>query len=199
MQARAIFEAACDVAEGGHRGRPGGDDPARRPREGARRCRPRSSARSPTTVFAEQGVQVRLPRRHHDRGAARRAHRRRDRRDGRVLLLRHQRPDADDARHVARRRRRASSRRTCEHEIYARDPFADDRPRRRRRADADRGRARAAQTQPKLKIGICGEHGGDPASVEFCHEIGLDYVSLLAVPRADRAPGGGAGGARRAE
>ena len=28
-----------------------------------------------------------------------------------------------------------------------------------------------------LKLGICGEHGGDPASVQFCHEIGLDYVS----------------------
>jgi pyruvate, orthophosphate dikinase len=28
-----------------------------------------------------------------------------------------------------------------------------------------------------LKIGICGEHGGDPASVMFCNEIGLDYVS----------------------
>ena len=28
-----------------------------------------------------------------------------------------------------------------------------------------------------LKIGICGEHGGDPSSVEFCHKIGLDYVS----------------------
>ena len=28
-----------------------------------------------------------------------------------------------------------------------------------------------------LTIGICGEHGGDPASVRFCHEIGLDYVS----------------------
>jgi len=28
-----------------------------------------------------------------------------------------------------------------------------------------------------LKIGICGEHGGDPSSVEFCHMIGLDYVS----------------------
>ncbi len=32
-------------------------------------------------------------------------------------------------------------------------------------------------TRAKLKLGICGEHGGDPASVEFCHEIGLDYVS----------------------
>jgi pyruvate,orthophosphate dikinase len=31
--------------------------------------------------------------------------------------------------------------------------------------------------KPKLKLGICGEHGGDPSSVEFCHELGLDYVS----------------------
>jgi pyruvate,orthophosphate dikinase len=37
----------------------------------------------------------------------------------------------------------------------------------------EKGRA----TRPNLKIGICGEHGGDPASVAFCHEIGLDYVS----------------------
>jgi len=33
------------------------------------------------------------------------------------------------------------------------------------------------KARPKLKLGICGEHGGDPASVEFCHRIGLDYVS----------------------
>jgi pyruvate,orthophosphate dikinase len=32
-------------------------------------------------------------------------------------------------------------------------------------------------TRPELKIGICGEHGGDPASIEFCHNTGLDYVS----------------------
>jgi len=32
-------------------------------------------------------------------------------------------------------------------------------------------------TNPKLKLGICGEHGGDPASVRFCHDAGLDYVS----------------------
>ena len=31
--------------------------------------------------------------------------------------------------------------------------------------------------RPNLEIGICGEHGGDPASVTFCHEAGLDYVS----------------------
>ncbi len=33
------------------------------------------------------------------------------------------------------------------------------------------------ETNPKLKIGICGEHGGDPDSVHFCHHIALDYVS----------------------
>ncbi len=37
----------------------------------------------------------------------------------------------------------------------------------------DRGRS----TKPDLKIGICGEHGGEPKSVEFCHKVGMDYVS----------------------
>jgi len=33
------------------------------------------------------------------------------------------------------------------------------------------------QVRPDLEVGICGEHGGDPASIEFCHELGLNYVS----------------------
>jgi pyruvate, orthophosphate dikinase len=37
----------------------------------------------------------------------------------------------------------------------------------------DKGRS----TRKDLKIGICGEHGGDPSSVVFCHQIGLNYVS----------------------
>jgi pyruvate,orthophosphate dikinase len=41
------------------------------------------------------------------------------------------------------------------------------------RMGVEKGRA----TKPKLKIGICGEHGGDPTSIAFCHEVGLDYVS----------------------
>ncbi len=60
--------------------------------------------------------------------------------------------------------------------IYARDPFVS--------IDVegvgelismakDRGRA----TRPDLKLGICGEHGGDPASIDFCQKTGLDYVS----------------------
>jgi pyruvate,orthophosphate dikinase len=39
------------------------------------------------------------------------------------------------------------------------------------------GVERGRKTRASLKVGICGEHGGDPASVAFCHEIGLDYVS----------------------
>ncbi|MBR1170904.1 pyruvate, phosphate dikinase [Bradyrhizobium liaoningense] len=39
------------------------------------------------------------------------------------------------------------------------------------------GVARGRKTRASLKVGICGEHGGDPASVAFCHHIGLDYVS----------------------
>ena len=38
---------------------------------------------------------------------------------------------------------------------------------------AEKGRA----TRPDIKLGICGEHGGDPSSVEFCHNTGLNYVS----------------------
>ena len=60
--------------------------------------------------------------------------------------------------------------------IYESDPFA--------RLDqsgvgqlvqmaAEKGRA----TRPEIKLGICGEHGGDPSSVEFCHKVGLTYVS----------------------
>ena len=33
------------------------------------------------------------------------------------------------------------------------------------------------ETRPELSLGICGEHGGEPSSVEFCHNVGLDYVS----------------------
>jgi pyruvate,orthophosphate dikinase len=41
------------------------------------------------------------------------------------------------------------------------------------RIAAEKGRA----TRPDIKLGICGEHGGDPASIHFCEEVGLDYVS----------------------
>ena len=41
------------------------------------------------------------------------------------------------------------------------------------RIAAERGRS----TKPALKLGICGEHGGDPVTVAFCDQVGLDYVS----------------------
>jgi pyruvate,orthophosphate dikinase len=63
-----------------------------------------------------------------------------------------------------------------EHGVLADNPFETlDRPGVGQliRVAVERGRG----TRPNLKIGICGEHGGDPRSIEFCHEAGLDYVS----------------------
>lgn len=61
-------------------------------------------------------------------------------------------------------------------DIFAQDPFVSidqDGVGELVQLGADRGR----DTKSDLKLGICGEHGGDPASVEFCHRVGLDYVS----------------------
>lgn len=41
----------------------------------------------------------------------------------------------------------------------------------------DMGIRRGRAARPDLKVGICGEHGGDPKSVEFCHKVGMNYVS----------------------
>ncbi len=63
-----------------------------------------------------------------------------------------------------------------EMEIYAKDPFEvidRDGVGQLMRMAVERGR----KTRPGIKLGICGEHGGDPSSVEFCHLIGLNYVS----------------------
>ncbi len=48
------------------------------------------------------------------------------------------------------------------------------------------GTERGRQTSPELEVGICGEHGGEPLSVAFCHDVGMDYVSCapLRVPIA---------------
>jgi pyruvate,orthophosphate dikinase len=62
------------------------------------------------------------------------------------------------------------------------------------------------KTRPDLKVGICGEHGGEPESVKFCHRVGLDYVSCspfrvltarLAAAQAALEEKGGAGGATK--
>ena len=63
-----------------------------------------------------------------------------------------------------------------EKKIYESDPFArldQTGVGRLVKMAAELGR----QTRPDIKLGICGEHGGDPSSVEFCHNVGLNYVS----------------------
>jgi pyruvate,orthophosphate dikinase len=63
-----------------------------------------------------------------------------------------------------------------EAEIFKRNPFAtidQGGVGQLMRIAVEKGRA----TRPDLQIGICGEHGGDPDSVKFCHRLGLDYVS----------------------
>jgi pyruvate,orthophosphate dikinase len=65
---------------------------------------------------------------------------------------------------------------------------------------------RGRKTRPNLKVGICGEHGGEPESVKFCHRIGLNYVSCspfrvltarLAAAQAALEEAGNAGGATK--
>ena len=61
-------------------------------------------------------------------------------------------------------------------DIFEQDPFVSidqDGVGELVRLGVERGRA----TKDSLKVGICGEHGGDPVSVMFCHGLGLDYVS----------------------
>ncbi|MES2339413.1 MAG: pyruvate, phosphate dikinase [Pseudomonadota bacterium] len=83
--------------------------------------------------------------------------------------------------------------------IYAKDPFVSldvEGVGELVRIAADRGRA----TRPDIKLGICGEHGGDPASIAFCESVGLDYVSAspYRVPIARLAAAQAALGAKTA-
>ena len=60
--------------------------------------------------------------------------------------------------------------------IFAKDPFKsidEEGVGQLVQMAADKGR----KTRPNIKLGICGEHGGDPATIDFCHRVGLTYVS----------------------
>ena len=141
MQARAIFEAAVAVAK------ETGTAPIPEimiPLVGTKKELEITRAqvdRVAKEVFAETGDDHRVHRRHHDRAAARRADRRQDRRGRRLLQLRHQRPDPDHLRAVARRRRQVPAA-YVDAGHPAEGPVRVDRHRGRRRADADRRRAR---------------------------------------------------------
>ncbi len=102
----------------------------------------------------------------------------RDRRSCGVLLLRHQRSDADDDGAIARRcgplpprlRGREEGRRVPGDPFQTLDTKGVGML---MRWGIEQGR----KTNAKLKVGICGEHGGDSDSVKFCHEVGMNYVS----------------------
>ena len=106
----------------GHQDRARDHDPARRDQEGARQPGRRGARRRPRRSSPRRRTQGEVPGRHHDRDAARRPHRRQDRRDRRVLLLRHQRPHPDHLRPLARRRAQVLAT-YLDKEIYAVDPF----------------------------------------------------------------------------
>ena len=176
MQARAIFEAALEAARttgaaggAGDHGAAGRHQARARPRQGPHRRHGRGGDEGGRAGHL-------LPDRHDDRTAARRHARRRDRRERRVLLLRHQRPDPDDLRHQPRRCRRLP-RHLCRRRASSPRSVRLDRPGGRRRARPDRRASAGRATRPDIKLGICGEHGGDPASIGFCEKAGLDYVS----------------------
>ena len=106
MQVRAIIEAACDVlAETGEHAARGDHDPAGGLRRGIGAHARAHRSTPPKRCSRSATVNDRLQDRHDDRGAARRPHRRRDRRVRRLLQLRHQRPHPDDAGLLPRRRR----------------------------------------------------------------------------------------------
>jgi pyruvate,orthophosphate dikinase len=72
-----------------------------------------------------------------------------------------------------------------EREVWERDPFQSIDVAgvgRLMHLSSSEGRA----TRPNLKLGICGEHGGDPRSIQFCEKLGLEYVSCspLRIPIA---------------
>ena len=140
MQCRAIIEAVADVKMKGETVLPEIMIPLVAVKSEFDRLKADGRSRRQGDD-GEDRRQVRVPGRHDDRAAARRPDRRRDRRGRGVLQLRHQRPDADDLRPLARRRRPVPGAVPGAGGDRERS-VPDARPGGRRRADQDRGRAR---------------------------------------------------------
>ena len=178
MQARAIFEAALDVAE---RGPEGGGAPVPEvmiPLVATRRELDLMKAvvdKAAEAVFAERGAKVEylvgtmieLPR------AALRAG---EIAEGAEFFSFGTNDLTQTTLGVSRDDAGRFLGQYVEQGIYAKDPFVSldvDGVGELVTLAAERGRA----TRPAIKLGICGEHGGDPASIAFCEATGLDYVS----------------------
>ncbi len=187
MQTRAILEAARELAKEGKKLHPKIMIPLVGHVNELKEVRRQLEAvpqRSPRGFGRSHRVQVR----YHDRIATCRPDRRPDCARRRLLQLRHQRPDADHLWLSAATTPKANS---CSStlmdwksraskdkvKILPVNPFQT--------LDRDGvgqlgthgGRERPQGQSRYLELGICGEHGGDPDSIEFCHMIGLDYVS----------------------
>ena len=174
MQTRAIIEAAAQVQKEGIPVKPeimivlvGFPKELQNQLEVVHRVARQVQEEQKTKVKYLVGTMIEIPRG--------RLGRRRDRQGRPVLQLRHQRPDPDLPGHEPRRFRHLPPR-YQELEIIKQNPFAtidQDGVGELVKMAVEQGR----KTRPDIKLGICGEHGGDPASVKFCHRIGLTYVS----------------------
>ncbi len=176
MQTEAIISAACQLAKEGHPVVPEIMIPLVGHVKELRDQKKIVDRVAAETIKAMRR-QGEVSRRHDDRSAARRADGRRGGDGSAVLLVRHQRPDADDVRLLARRHRQVPGHLSGEEDPGARPvPVARYRP-----ASVSSWTSparRAAPPKPDLKLGVCGEHGGDPSSIHFFQKVGLDYVSM---------------------
>ena len=175
MQARAIIEAACRLAGEGVRVVPeimvplvGDVGEFRDQKAVIDRMASETMGVAGVKVKYLVGTMIELP--------SSRARGGRDRGGRGLLLVRHQRPDAAGVRVLPRRHRQVPQGLPGPRHPDPRSVRVD----RHRRASA-RSCASAwsggADARAKLKLGVCGEHSGDPASIDFFEDVGLDYVS----------------------
>ena len=131
------------------------------------------------SVAEEEGLRYgdRLRRRDDDRAPARVLHRRSDRPSCRLLLVRHERSHSVRDRLLARRHRGSDHPPLRRGEDRRRLAVRDDRRTGRRASSCESPSSRGRRERPDLELGVCGEHGGDPQSIRFFHDSGLDYVS----------------------
>ena len=200
---RDLRDAGARDLRGGLRRRRGrrrgggarGHDPAGRARRRELTILQALVDRTAGAGLRREGPHARLPRRHDDRAAARRADGRRDRRGGAVLLVRHQRPDADDARARAATTPARFLAPTSSRASIARDPFVS--------LDVDgvgqlvaaRGRARPGDAaRPQARHLRRARRRPAPAS-RSARSVGPRLRQRLALPRADRPARRGPGGA----